>query len=110
MAGLPNGSAMVGVPIVLSGSNASCANSGSAVTATPGHPLLFRIKLPLLFVVLTVPVLLLPVGSEVLISKQSFEPFRERIVLWRENDACAGTPWTRGKAITTTPPPAWLSE
>ena len=54
---------------MLRGSNARPARWGSALTATPGHPLLFRIKLPL------------PLASTLPFSKQSLDPFRERIVL-----------------------------
>src|SRR5215471_6955101 len=83
---------MVGVPIVLRRSNARGPSWGSALTATPGHPLLFRIKLPL------------PLASTLPFSKQSLEPFRERIVLDRFRDAPGP------EFMTTMPPPAWLLE
>jgi hypothetical protein len=43
-AGLPDGSTIVGVPIVLRGSRARGASSRSALTATPGHPLVRAVR------------------------------------------------------------------
>src|SRR5215470_4980389 len=91
-AGLSDGSARVGVPVRLCGSSANPARGGSAVTATPEHPLLLRIRLPLLFT---------PTDP---LSRQSFEPLRERMVLKRFNVA------PDPEFITTTPPPACGSE
>src|SRR5215472_10323263 len=105
MAVLPAGSARVGVPVLLCLSTANGASCGSVVTATPGHPSLSRIKLPLPFAS-TVPVLVPPIGGGVPSRMHSLAPFREMIVLKTLNVALTEALVPRGSPTTTTPPPA----